>query len=431
MAVNDIHNQAEYQGQNPFLLTRTQPGDTRLTMKGAIRSKEKCPRCLGKFGGTPLHCPTCMTVPKKYCVDIYEKVRLRIYSDKQGNILDSYERAYRVLTTIRYEIDQGIFDPTKYRKADLTDFLFETRIDKWYQRKEKDVEKGNRAPSYTKCLRTYIKHYYKPFFKGRDVREIRTYDIDKFYEQLPSKKSLKYIKNIINALENFFNTLVRHEYITRKPSFPIITVDNTAPKCIDLDSQLRVLQNIPEDDKPIFQFLMFQGTRPAEARALKVKDFTFKEDEEMVIVSRTYSERQLRERVKGKRVAPRKLNPLLVPMLKELCKNKHPEAFVFINPRTGKPYSENATRRIWKKIRKELGLEAALYQSSRHSLATIMINDGVPLTTIQQILSHADFRTTLKYAFADIQTQKVAFNKHAELVQLHLPKAPCKTAEEK
>lgn len=427
-----IHRKEVY--KTPSRLTPAHRGDTRLCMKGRIHTKENCPKCGGRFEdtGADLQCPSCMTTPKKYHIAIYHKGLIRIYSDSHGNPLDSFERADRLLNHIRHEIDEHKFDAANYRKSDLNEFRFETRIDYWYDSKEKEVEKGNLAPSYTKCLRVYIKNYYKPFFMGKDVRDIRTHDIAEFYSGLPSGKELKYLKNIINALENFINTLEHHEYISKKPKFPVITVNKTTPEAIDLESQLRVLQTIPVEDVPIFQFLMFQGIRPGEARALKVKDFIFKDGNETITVARTFSERILRERVKGKKVAPRKLNPMLVPMLKGLCRGKLPEAFVFINPRTGRFYSENATRRIWKKVRVCLSLNATLYQATRHSFATIMHNDcKVPIIDIQQMLSHTDVRTTLKYTHVNMSSQNEAFGKHAELVLLRMGKASLETGENK
>lgn len=416
MGVVDTHNQVESQGLAPFRLTPVHQRGSGLCMKGTIRTKEKCPKCGGKFQGTPLHCPTCFTTPKKYCIDIYEKVRLRIYSDKQGNSLDSYERAYRVLNVIRYEIDQHIFDYTKYRKEDLKNFLFETRIEAWLQDKLREVEKENLASSYTNKLKCYIEQYYLPFFHGMDIREIKTRHVQEFYIQLPSRLSLKYMKNILNALENFFNTLVRFEYITHRPSFPVITVDRSAPKWIDLETQLKFLEAIPEGDRPIFEFLALQGVRPGEARALKVKDFNLKEG--FFTVSRTYSNRRIRERVKGKVVTPRLINPALVPMLKELCKDKHPEAFVFISPRTCNPYSEDAMFRIWDAIRKKLGLDIVFYEATRHSVASIAASNGAPILAIRDVLNHSDIRTTMVYAHTNLESQKAVFQKKADVVSV-------------
>lgn len=403
------------------MLTDDTQIDYTLCMAGKIRTKEKCPKCRGKFQGNPLQCPTCLISPKRYFVDIYEKGygRLKIYSDKTGHPLDSFARAQRVLETIRYEIDQHVFNPTKYTASDLKEYLFETRVDAWYESKKKDVQRGNLAKSYTRGIDCFIRKYYKPFFKGMDVRDLRSFHIQQFYEQLPEGKSLKYISNIMKALENFFNTLLRYDFIPKKPSFPVITLDRKTPKWVDAETQLNLLKEIPEAHRPIFTFLAFQGIRPSEARALKVKDVNLKQN--TLTVARTYSGSEIRERVKGKVVRPRLINPALQSLLGELCRDKHPEAFVFTNPRTRKPYSENALRRLWNNTRKTVGIDITLYEATRHSLASIAASNGAPLMAIKDVLGHTDIRTTLKYTHNDLESQKVVFQrpkKNGELIKI-------------
>lgn len=392
--------------------------DNILSMKGTISTKEKCPRCEMKFTEISyLHCPTCLTVPKKFFIDIHAPGgfgRIKVYSDKQGHPLDSWQRASRLLESMRYEIDQHTFDPTKYKATDINNYLFETQIESWYHSKTILAEKEILAHSYTRKLRQYINDFYIPFFRGMDVRDIRTYHIQHFYESL--NKGHKTIKNILNALENFFKTLVSYEYINKQPSFPKITVEEKPPKWINLATQIKALEAVSELDRPIVTFLAFQGVRPAEGRALMVKDINF--DEGFLDIARTYSDNKIRERVKSKKQRRRLINPALVPMLKTLCKQKFPESFVFINPRTGTPYSESALFRIWDSVRKKIGVDVNLYQATRHSVASIAASDGTSLQAIQNVLGHTDIRTTLKYAHADLSSQGVVFKNHTDIIML-------------
>lgn len=394
-------------------------------MTGKIRTKEICPKCEQSFEGNPLRCPTaCLTIPKKYFIDFYHKGygRLKIYSDKTGHPLDSFARAQRVLDSIRYEVDQHIFNPEKYIKADLKQYLFETRIEAWYHGKIKEVEKGNLAPSYTKELRRYTDRFYLPYFKGKDVREIRTFHITEFYDNVPSSNSLKYTKNILNALENFFNTLLRNEFITQTVSFPSIRLERKSPKWLDRKTQNEVLQEIPETDRPLYTFLSNQGIRPGEARALKVKDLDFENG--IMIVCRTYSghSKLYRDMVKNRIVRPRALNPNLIAMLKKLCKDKTPDAFVFINPRMGTQYSYSSFYNIWKKVRNKKQIEVTPYQATRHSFATNAFKDGADLKSIGDILGHTDIRTTLKYAHSDIDNQHAVFKKQHAAIMDFVPR---------
>ena len=78
-------------------------------MKGKVVPRGKCPKCnrpfaLGKKGYT---CTEHEIKPERYRISIYSRY---IYSDKQGEPLDSFSRAYKLLAHINTEIEDGTFD---------------------------------------------------------------------------------------------------------------------------------------------------------------------------------------------------------------------------------------------------------------------------------------------------------------------------------
>ena len=85
-------------------------------MKGVIRTKEVCSVCQESFVEIKklgYICPTHKTTPKRFFVDLFYKgQRLKIYSDKQGQPLDTYQRASSLLAHINYEIKNHLFDPS-------------------------------------------------------------------------------------------------------------------------------------------------------------------------------------------------------------------------------------------------------------------------------------------------------------------------------
>lgn len=76
-------------------------------------------------------------------------------------------------------------------------------------------------------MKCYIANYLKPYFKGRDVREIRNVHIQDFRRKLLGNLSPKYIRSILKALENFFNMLLQYEVIEKKPAFPVVTLEDS------------------------------------------------------------------------------------------------------------------------------------------------------------------------------------------------------------
>lgn len=144
------------------------------------------------------------------------------------------------------------------------------------------------------------------------------------------------------------------------PSFSVIGI--LQPKNTWLTQELpqKVFEAVPDDHKPIFAYLMLHGCRPSEAQALKCKNIDLERG--TITVSSTFSGRVFMERRKGRNskdsVIP--LHPELIPYITDRIKNNLPEAFVFVNPKTGKYYSENSLRRIWDGIREKVGLNSSI-----------------------------------------------------------------------
>ncbi|MFQ5598597.1 MAG: tyrosine-type recombinase/integrase [Nitrospiria bacterium] len=105
-------------------------------------------------------------------------------------------------------------------------------------------------------------------------------------------------------------------------------------------------------------------------------------------------------------------------MLTDLCKDKFPEHFVFINPRMKAFYSGETLFRIWDKVRKKLDINITLYEATRHSLASIAACNGASLHAIKDVLGHTDIRTTLKYAHSNLQSQRIVFQEPDKVVHL-------------
>src|SRR5271157_230939 len=99
-------------------------GYERMKGDGAIRARTKCPVCDKNFTeikGVAFVCLQHKTVPAKLYVDLpWKGQRIRIYSDKTGQVLDTYDRANTVLKAIRAEIEAHSFDPQRYLKVEAS-----------------------------------------------------------------------------------------------------------------------------------------------------------------------------------------------------------------------------------------------------------------------------------------------------------------------
>lgn len=73
-----------------------------------------------------------------------------------------------------------------------------------------------------------------------------------------------------------------------------------------------------------------------------------------------------------------------------------PQRWVFVNPRTQKPFRCIFHR--WNKIRTELGLDDVRIHDLRHSYASTLVNNGATLYEVQKLLGHSKSQTTERYA---------------------------------
>ena len=400
--------------QNIAILLSGTETERGTEMRGSIRAKGRCPECEGPFTEVKklgFICTSCKITPKKFYIDLFHKgQRIRIFADKTGQTLDAYQRAINLLSHINSELTDRTFDASKYVKVELERFYFSNVVKEWLKGKTKDVSQGLRAFSYVKELNAYSERYFIPHFGNMDIREIRRYHIDEFKGSLPEHLSPKTIKNIFISLKNLFNTAYRNEIIERMPSFPTITVpEYTGWKWIDAETQIKILTALPDADKAIFVFLFLHGCRPGEARALKLKDIDF--IPRTVRIRRSFSLNVLRETTKQKKENVIPLHPEFMPYIEDVIKTSLPEAFLFVNKRTGKPYNDETLRKIWHRALKKAGLEDSrlrLYDASRHSFASQLVNAGIPVNVISKLLGHSSVKMTARYAHENIDTMKAA-----------------------
>ncbi len=199
------------------------------------------------------------------------------------------------------------------------------------------------------------------------------------------------------------------DYLEKIPNFPLIQVEQPDWQWIDIDKQENILSVIPLSDRYLYLFLALHGCRPSESRALKTKDLDF--NQQSIVIRRNFTGKSgniLVEFTKTKKQRIIPMNPEMVDVLKELCKNKLPEAFVFTNPRTNKPYSKTTYQEIWEKACQKVGIRIKSYEALRHSFASQRVSRGVGLYLVSKLLGHTDIRTTQRYAHTNLEALKNA-----------------------
>ena len=83
--------------------------------------------------------------------------------------------------------------------------------------------------------------------------------------------------------------------------------------------------------------------------------------------------------------------------------NKNSE-YIFINADTGLPYRD--IHRSFQAALKQANISNFRFHDLRHTVATRLVEKGVPLPIVKEILGHSKIETTMRYAHT-IPEQKV------------------------
>ncbi|MGA1876263.1 MAG: site-specific tyrosine recombinase/integron integrase [bacterium] len=234
-----------------------------------------------------------------------------------------------------------------------------------------------------------------------DYRQVRQYLHVLFSRQLAKKT----IGRKLSAIKSFFNYLQREKlhHGGKIALLPSPKIGKKIPLFLTIDEIFKLLDFSPGNlwelrDKAIFELLYASGLRVSELISL---------DEEMIDLKGCI----LRVRGKGKKERFVPVGGKAVDVLKKYLPHKREFqreqgldelSAVFIN-RNGRRLSTRSVARICKKYFQKSGITGtASPHSFRHTFATHLLDAGVDLRTIQEMLGHANISTTQVYTHVSL-----------------------------
>jgi integrase len=250
-------------------------------MLGGIYSDQRCPMCGGVFkddGKRGLSCPT----HSEYLATKL-KVRVKYKGNEILKRFSDYKAAQRFLTGIRFQIDQGVYDPRDYRKDNPLGF--ETLAESWLRHKEKER---------VRCMRNLTGHMAKAIghWGNMNIKQIGYAEIEDFLfsDALVNVKtggalSDKTRANIKTTLHSFWVWLRKRKILTlaQIPEFPEVKFELKWRNVIDKETQEAVLNEVrrltyhinPRIWIGIKWLATYISIRPIELLHIKEEDFDF------------------------------------------------------------------------------------------------------------------------------------------------------------
>ena len=258
-------------------------------------------------------------------------------------------------------------------------------------------------------------------FKNYKVNEISKFDLKDYVESLfnhPYK--IKTIKRKIAVLKTFFNYIEFDEILEINPFRKLrlsLKEPKLLPKTLDIKEIKTILKYLYDlkhiYDKSTFRYkllvrdivtieiLFSTGIRVSELSNLKKNEINIKQGI-IKIFGKGSKERIIQ--ICDKEV---------LLLLKEYCilfKIKDNETKYFLLNRLNNNFSEQSIRAMIHKYEEKLGLKNITPHMFRHSFATLLLEEGVDVRYIQNMLGHSSISTTQIYTKVNTKHQRKLLN---------------------
>lgn len=235
--------------------------------------------------------------------------------------------------------------------------------------------------NYSRCIAKLCLHF------GRLPQEVSEDEINEYLASLamstisPSKS---YFKHTVYGLRYYYKLIGLNPKALALPS---VKHDNKLPVILNR-SELRALFKAPQllKHRTLLTLIYSAGLRVQEACNLKLADVDF---ERMSIHIK-------QSKYKKDRIVP--LGKVMAWGLQRYIAAEHPHVYLFNGKDIGSPMSTKAMQWAMQEAVKKTGIQKDVsLHSLRHSYATHLLEDGVNIVTLKELLGHAEITTTMIY----------------------------------
>lgn len=183
---------------------------------------------------------------------------------------------------------------------------------------------------------------------------------------------------------------------------PLFQEDNKVERYMD-DKQLGQLLNVLKTDENrvpalVCIWLLSTGCRCGEALRCTIGQIDEANRVWRVPASNT----------KARKIRAIPLNDSALDVLAQLRKLGSQGEYLFVNKKTGKPYTTIV--KTWSNMRLKAGLPHVRIHDLRHQYASFLVNAGRTLFEVQQILGHSDPSVTQRYSHLSTKSLSEAAN---------------------
>lgn len=356
-----------------------------------------------------------ITAGKRYRIDIESG---RKYDGSRNRIIKfapTLKEARNLRDDLLYEIRNEKVKPN-------SSIVFYDFVKIWIKEYAEKNVKASTLYGYRCSLNAYI----LPVFKDYKMNEIKSFHLDKFYNQL-SERNKKYnsidgkskklssttIQKQHRLLSLIFNTAIKWEFLESNPCLKVVKPPTNASVEMgfydekEIKEIFKLLEYEPKEFKLAIIMLITGGFRRAELMGLHWDDVDF--DDRTISIKRNLLNLRGKGIVEDTTKTLKSVRNVAMPLdvfeqLKSLKEEQNRQKrigvysiaspYVFKSS-TGNHLNPDTISSQWKRFIKKNKIRSIRLHDLRHTCATFLISNGIPIATVSKKLGHSNIYTTL------------------------------------
>lgn len=296
-------------------------------------------------------------------------------------------RRHFLCTGAKDENEAKVYEANELRK--LVMVVEGLAVDESREAKLRDLTKVFLAYSRTnkkdyKLDEAKVKVIHSYFGEKTLASKITPKRIEDFKSFMSEKYSNAYVNRYLACIKTIFNIGIKNELIKTTPmkAVKMMKEDNHKIRYLTADEEARLFKELPEHLKPIVICALQTGLRKSNILQLRW---------ELVDLEFRFIE-ILAQQNKGHKIIKIPISDKLLETLESLPRNSE---YVFANPDTGKPYRDISEG--FKNACERAKIENFRFHDLRHTVATRLVEKGIDLRVVQEIMAHSTIVTTQRY----------------------------------
>jgi len=240
----------------------------------------------------------------------------------------------------------------------------------------------------SKTKKSYISHMRRYLeYIGNEEVAFEKINIENYLLYLLDEKQLShsYVNQTVSSIKFYLSNVEKKNMIDL--NIPRPKQEKKLPEVLSQNEVIRILHSLTNIKHRAILFLVYSaGLRVGEVVRLKVQDI----DSDRMLIRIEHG--------KGAKDRYSVLSDVALSELRTYAKEYRPETWLFPGDKEGRFLTERTVQRVFENARFKAGVKKQVsVHSLRHSFATHLLEGGVDLRYIQELLGHQSSKTTEIY----------------------------------